>query len=211
MKQPFVLLQTAFLLAALCPCGVAWAGGHPPKANPASEYADVDAHPNEHVSVAAEPFDTEDRTKFFRLDYLKYELLPVRIIITNAGDRPVSLDDVRIQFLSASGDRLPAAIPDEIDRRMNDTRNPMDKYHTPIPLPHGRTHNQKIDQDIADFGFSTTLVEPHTTLSGFLFYDVSGVDKPWLRGAQIYIKVMKDADGKELFPFTIDLDKLPQH
>ena len=203
MKRSF-----AFLLAALTLCAGARAAGRPPEAAPAPEYADVDTHPNEHVSIAADPFDTEDQTHFFRLDYLKYGLIPIRIIITNTGDRPISLDDVRIQFLSAANDRLPAANPDEIDRRMNDTSNPMDKkLKLPIPLPHGATHNQKIDQDMNDFGFPTTTVEPHTTLSGFLLYDISDVQKPALLGAQIYVKMVKDHDGNPLFPFTIDLDK----
>jgi hypothetical protein len=205
MKRRF-----AFLLAVLTLCAAAWARDHAPEAGTAPEYADVETHPAEHISVAADPFDTEDRARFFRLDYLKFDLLPVRVIITNTGDKPVSLDDVRIQFLSAANDRIPAALPEEMDRRMNDTSNPLDKRHYPIPLPKGKTHNQKIDQDLQEFGFPSTLVEPHSTLSGFLFYDVSGLDKPADKGAQIYIKMMKDRDGKELFPFTIDLDKLPK-
>ena len=205
MKRRF-----AFLFAVLTLCTGAWAAGHPPKAGAASEYADVDTHPQERVSIAADPFDTEDSTRFFRIDYLKYGLLPVRIIITNTGDRPILLDDVRIQFISATNDRIPAATPDEIDRRMNNVSNPMDKYHFPIPLPKGKTHNQKIDQDMNDFGFSTLTVEPHTTQAGFLFYDVSGLETPVLRGAEIYVKMVHDADGKDLFAFTISFDKLPK-
>jgi hypothetical protein len=204
MKRGFALL-----LAVLTPCAVARAAGAPPDAGTAPEYADVDTHPNERVSIAADPFDTEDRARFFRLDYLKYGLMPIRIIVTNTSDRPISLDDVRIQFISAENDRLPAANVDEIDRRMNDTSNPMDKtIRVPFPLPHGKTHNQKIDQDMYDFGFPGTSVEPHKTLSGFLLYDVSTLDKPVLRGAQIYVKMVKDHDGNQLFPFTIDLDKM---
>jgi len=203
MKRPF-----AFLFAALTLCAAAWAASRPPDALTAPDYPDVDAHANERVSIAADPFDTEDRTRFFRLDYLKHGLMPIRIIVTNAGDRPVSLDDVRIQFISAANDRIPAALPEEMDRRMNNVSNPLDKPRLPIPLPHGATHNQKIDQDLRDFGFQTTLVDPHTTIAGFLFYDVSDLEKPVLQGAQIYVKMVKDADGRDLFPFTIELDKL---
>ncbi|HXB62851.1 MAG TPA: hypothetical protein VNU94_08395 [Acidobacteriaceae bacterium] len=204
MKRGFALL-----LAALTLCAVARAAGHPPDAGTAPEYADVDMHANEGVSIAADPFDTEDRTHFFRLDYLKYGLMPIRIIVTNTGDRPISLDDVRIQFISAEDDRIPAANPDEIDRRMNHTGNPMDKkLNVPFPLPHGKGSNQKIDDDMYDFGFPGTTVDPHKTLSGFLLYDVSTLDKPVLQGAQIYVKMVKDHDGNELFPFTIDLNKM---
>jgi len=204
MKRPF-----AFLLAILLLGAGAQAGGRPPQAGAATEYADVDEHANEHVSIAADPFDSEDSTHFFRLDYLKYDLLPVRIIVTNTGDRPINMADVRIQFISAANDRIPAATPDEIDRRMNNVSNPMDHYHLPIPLPKGKTHNQKIDQDMNDFGFNALVVEPHTTQAGFLLYDVSGLDKPVLHGAAIYVKMIHDADGKDLFPFTISFDKLP--
>jgi len=204
MKRGFALL-----LAALTLCTVARAAGHAPDPGTAPDYADVESHGLEHISVAADPFDTEDRARFFRLDYLKYGLMPIRIIVTNTSDRPISLDDVRIQFLSAENDRLPAANVDEIDRRLNDTGNPLDKkLRVPFPLPHGQTHNQKIDEDMADFGFPGTLVEPHTTLAGFLLYDIHDLQQPVLRGAQIYVKMVKDHDGHELFPFTIDLDKM---
>jgi hypothetical protein len=203
MKRTFALLLTVLLLGA-----GAVAAKRPPEAAAATEYADVDDHANERVSIAADPFDTEEDTHFFRLDYLKYDLLPVRIIVTNNSDRPINMADVRIQFLSAANDRIPAALPDEIDRRMNNVSNPMDKYHFPIPLPKGKTHNQKIDQDMSDFGFNALVVEPHTTQAGFLLYDVSGLDKPVLRGAAIYVKMIHDAEGKDLFPFTISFDKL---
>jgi len=204
MKRGFALL-----VAALTLCAAARAAGNPPDAGTAPQYADVDTHPNERVSIAADPFDTADRAHFFRLDYLKYGLMPIRIIVTNTSDRPISLDDVRIQFISAGNDRLPAANVDEIDRRMNDTGNPMDRrLNVPLPLPHGKGHNQKIDDDMNDFGFPGTIVEPHTTLSGFLLYDVHDLQQPVLRGAQIYVKMVKDHDGNELFPFTIDLDKM---
>lgn len=203
MKRPFAYLLTAFTL-----CAAVQAADHTYKPPPASEYADVETHANEGVSIAADPFDTEERAHFFRLDYLKHDILPILITITNTGDRPIKLDDVRIQFVSATNDRIPAALPEEIDRRMNDTRNPMDrKLKLPIPLPAPKGPNKKIDQDMADYGFNAFAVQPHTTESGFLFYDVNGLDKPVLRAAQIYVKMIHGADGKDLFPFTIDLDK----
>jgi len=196
----------AFLLAA----GMAWncacAASHPPKALPASAYSMNEAHPQEGVTIAVDPFDTPERTKFLRVNYQKNDLLIVRVVITNAGDRPIKLDDVRIQFISAANDRIPAALPEEVDRRMSDVRDPTHKVlrsPLPIPLPQRSPIFRKVEQDMNEFGFNALTVEPHTTQSGFLWYDVSDLQKPVLRGAQIYVKMVKDADGKTLFPFTI--------
>ena len=46
---------------------------------------------------------------FFRLPYVEHGFLPVRVIITNDGDPALSLDDARIQFISANNDKIPAA------------------------------------------------------------------------------------------------------
>ena len=52
-------------------------------------------------------------------------------------------------------------------------------------------------------------IAPHSTASGFLFYDVKEIDDPLLKGAEIYVKQVHIADGKhvELFGFTVPFDK----
>ena len=49
-------------------------------------------------------------------------------------------------------------------------------------------------------------MEPHTTRAGFLFYDVSDLTHP-LRGARLYLRELRNADGDELFSFEIPFDK----
>jgi hypothetical protein len=49
-------------------------------------------------------------------------------------------------------------------------------------------------------------VEGHTTRAGFLFYDVEGLTNP-LVGAKLNLRMLRNADGKELFYFEIPLDK----
>jgi hypothetical protein len=199
MKRPIV-----FLLAVMLLCGGTAVASKPPKALPASAYPAVDAHPQERVSIAADPFDTPERTGFLRANYLQNDLMIVRIIVTNASDRPIHLDDVRMQFISAANDRIPAATPDEVERRMSDVRDPTHKVlKSPIPLPKRAPKIKKVEDDMNEFGFSALTVEPHSTQSGFLWYDVSDLPKPVLHGAQIYVKMVKDADGKDLFPFAI--------
>ncbi|HEY0307217.1 MAG TPA: hypothetical protein VGB94_03595 [Acidobacteriaceae bacterium] len=199
MKRPF-----AFLLTMVVLCGGAGASGKPPKAQPASTYSAVDAHPQEGVTIAVDAFDTPERTGFLRLNYLQKDLMLVRVIVTNTSDRVIQMDDVRMQFISADNDRIPAATPEEVERRMSDVRDPSHKvWKSPIPLPQKAPKIKKVEQDMAEFSFNALQVQPHTTQAGFLWYDVSGLATPVLRGAQIYVKMVKDADGKDLFPFTI--------
>ncbi len=44
--------------------------------------------------------------------------MPVRLIVTNHGDRPISLRDARILFETAAGDRIQAAEPEDVERLM---------------------------------------------------------------------------------------------
>ena len=54
--------------------------------------------------------------------------------------------------------------------------------------------------------FAAHAVEPHSTQSGFMFFDVGGLSSP-LPGATIDITGVADAKGNELLYFEISLDK----
>ena len=180
-----------------------------PPAKPAAQYVAFDTHPNEHVTIAADPcIDTKD-CSFFRLPYVEHGFIPVRVIVTNDSDTALSLDDARIQFISADNDKIPAATLDDINRRLFSTRSAMG---TKIPLTPITIHHDALDkkviEDDADFGFQTTTVKPHTTLAGYLFYDVRNLDDPPLKGAELYLKMIHTADNqKQLFAFTIPFNK----
>ena len=61
-------------------------------------FAAVEVHDEEQVAIAAEPYDTKEKESIFRVDYLGHGVMPVRLIVTNNGDRPISLRDARILF-----------------------------------------------------------------------------------------------------------------
>ncbi|HYK34952.1 hypothetical protein [Alloacidobacterium sp.] len=200
------------LLAASC-VGESSAFEHgPPPAKDAATYPAVDIHQTEHVAIAAVPWNTEEKIKMFRVDYLEHQFLPIRIIITNSGDRPISLNDVRINFVSAHGDRIPAAEADDIERRIS----LRDKEGENIPVgpihihTKPKTPNGKVEEDFEEFEYAALVVEPHTTRAGFLFYDIQGLGSSPLRGAKLLLREVKDADGKELFYFEIPFDKYLQ-
>jgi hypothetical protein len=188
-----------------------------PPAKPANEYAAFDPHPKEQVTVAAEPCSDPKDCDFFRLPYIQHGFIPVRVIFTNDSDAPLSLDDARIQFISINNDKIPAATDDDIQRRLFSTKGTKGRQ-VPLPLPlppitlHDKPVDKQITQDENDFGFSSTTVKPHSTLAGYLFYDVRQLDEYPLKGAEIYIKMVhtapdKDGNKKELFDFNIPLEK----
>jgi hypothetical protein len=203
---------TLALLAALS-VGQSLAFEHgPPPEKDAATYPAVDIHQAEHVAIAAEPYNTEEKVKMFRVNYLEHQFLPIRIIVTNSGDRPISLNDARINFISAHGDKIPAAEPDDVERRIS----LKDKEGSHIPIGPIKLHtkpktpNGKVDEDFSEFEYAAIVVEPHTTRAGFLFYDIQGLGSAPLHGAKLVFRQLKDADGKELFYFEIPFDKYLQ-
>ena len=181
-----------------------------PVVQPASSFAAVETHPNENVAIAAEPYDTKEKEAIFRVDYLSHGVMPVRLIVTNLGDRPISLRDARILFQTPAGDRIQAAEPEDVERLMTRKEREGKKLPMPGPIPSikmkPKASDKEIEQDFDTFEYQALVVEPHTTRAGFLFYDVSQLDHP-LKGAKLHLHMLRDADGKELFYFEIPFDK----
>jgi hypothetical protein len=182
----------------------------PPPVQPATTFAAVEVHEDEKVAIAVEPYDTRAREAIFRVDYLSHGVMPVRLIVTNNGDRPISLRDARILFLTAAGDKIPAAEPEDVERLMSQKERQGSKIPMPGPIPNIKLKPKASDKDVeADFDtfeYQALVVEPHTTRAGFLFYDVSDLDHP-LMGAKMHIVKLRNADGNELFYFEIPFDK----
>jgi hypothetical protein len=188
----------------------AWAGDHTtPPIQPATTYPAVEVHDKEHVAIAVEPYDTKEKESIFRVDYLGHGVMPIRLIVTNNGDKPISLKDARILFYTAGGDRIQAAEPEDVERLMTRTDREGKKIPLPGPFPSikmkPKASNKEIEADFDQFEYQALVVEPHTTRAGFLFYDVSQLRHP-LEGAKLNLHTLRNADGQELFFFEIPFD-----
>ena len=203
-RRSFIAPLTCGLLL-LCARVVA-AEHPPPPAGVATSYAAFVAHPDEHVTIAADPYNTREKASCFRIDYLKYGFMPIRVIVTNDGDKPINLEQARIHFITASGDKIPAAEPEDVERRTTDIKSVTGPKIAVPGLPKPKSKNSKVDEDFQEFEYQALVVEPHTTRAGFLFYDVQGMDNP-LKGAKLYLRRLQASDGKELFYFEIPFDK----
>lgn len=213
-SRPFLRLTRALpLLPLLLVLGTAAMPSHAedvPQAREATEYPDADVHAKEQVAIAAEPFDTPQKCKVFQVDYLKYRFMPFRIIVTNEGDRPVSLKDARIYFISATGEKVQAAEPEDVERRLKpaDSGRGLGVPIGPIRLhPKGKDWDKKVQEDFDRFEYGALAVEPHTTRAGFLFYDMDGLGKTPLRDAKMVFRELRNADGQQLFYFEIPFNK----
>lgn len=180
----------------------------PPPAQNADQYPAFDRHADDHLSVAVDPYETPQKASIFRVDYASANIIPIRIIITNEGDLPISLDNARIDFITAAGDKVPAAEPRDAERAIDRPADPRNKIPIgPIKIGgKGKNQDKKIEQDFSEFQYSAIAVEPHTTRAGFLFYDLQDLESP-LTGAHLELRRIQSSDGRELFAFEIPFNK----
>lgn len=202
--------RSALIIAIAVLCVSAWAAKEfvMPRAYNAKTYPARDEHPMEKVTVAADPYDLPDKANIFTVDYLEKGFLPVHLIVTNDGDTPVVLKDMRVQMNLRDRSKVFAADRDDLLRRITTTKQGgPGGYPSPVPLPKKRSGVPKGALDeIERASFAAKVVEPHSTQSGFLFFDVSDLRNP-LAGATLYVNDVKDADGKELMYFEIPMEK----
>lgn len=175
-----------------------------PKA--ASTYPAHDAHIDEKVTVAADPYESPEKAEIFTVKWNAEGFLPVYLIVTNDGDEPVSLTGMQAQWITSRHDKISAATNDDLYRRLAHVGP-----GTPLPLPFPRTSvkgavSKKAAGEINSAQFSAKAVEPHSTQSGFVFFDVSGIPSP-MQGASLYLTGLHNAKGSELFYFEIPVQK----
>lgn len=178
-----------------------------PKVANANTYASKDAHPNEKVTVAVDVYNAAPKDDIFITHYSEEGILPVLLVITNDGDQPITLKEMRAEFVTGGRAKLEGLDVDDVFRRVahiQGTSNP--RTVGPITLP-GGNKNKKAQQqydEITRAHFAAQAVEPHSTRSGFLFFDVANIKQP-VAGAHLYLTGVLDGRGNELMYFEVPL------
>ena len=210
-RHYFFAFKTAWILFGVSLFSVLCFAGKDfvmPAAQPAKTYPARDEHPTESVTVAADPYDMADKAGIFAIHYSELGFLPVFVIITNDGDQPVALADLKAQLVTADRTKLSPATTDDIYRRVSHPTASAGRT-TPLPFPgkkvKGTVSNQQLDE-MQRSQFAARAVEPHSTQSGFMFFDVTGISTP-LHGAHFYLTGVRDAKGNELMYFEIPMEK----
>ncbi|MGA8541831.1 MAG: hypothetical protein WB566_20170 [Terriglobales bacterium] len=180
-----------------------------PVAQPARTYPAHDDHASEKVVVAVDPYDLEDKASIFSVNYRNYGYMPVFFVITNEGDQPVSLVGMKAQLNTKDRSKLFPASMDDLQRRLSHPSRNDGRITLPIPLPKKEVKggvNRKTWDEIEQAQFGAEAVEPHSTVRGFLFFDIEDIANP-LADASFYLMGVHDAKGNELMYFEIPMEK----
>ena len=178
-----------------------------PQAQPAKTYPAHDEHPLENVAVGVDPYDLAEKTTIFSVRYSEIGFMPIFVVVTNDGSQPVELSGMKAQLVTVNRAKLAPSNEDDIARRLTRPSANTNKY--PIPFPTKKVRgglSKQALEEIQNAQFVAKAVEPHSTQSGFLFFDVSDLSTP-LAGAHFYLTGVRDAKGNELMYFEIPLEK----
>jgi hypothetical protein len=181
-----------------------------PAAQPAKTYPAHDDHSDEELAIAADPYDTPDKAKIFSIDFRDHGFLPIFFIVTNDGPQPVSIANMHIT-LTVNRAKFTPISTDDISRRLSNPQANTNPGANPLPFPIPRkkvkgTISKKEMDEIESSQFAAKAVEPHTTQSGFLFFDIADLPTP-LAAAHLYVNGVTDAKGAELMYFEIAFGK----
>jgi hypothetical protein len=160
----------------------------------------------DRVTIAVDPYNTPEKAKVFNQKYSEIGFLPVYLVITNDSDGPISLADVKPEYVTADRTKMQPATEDDIDRRIS--RPSAKTTPSPLPFPTKKVKggiSEQIREEIHNSRFAAEAIEPHSTHSGFLFFDISGISEP-LAGAHFYLTGVRDANAKELMYFDVSMD-----
>ncbi len=127
------------------------------------------------------------RRTIFSVHYSEIGFLPIFVVVTNDGDQPVELSGMKAQLVTVNRAKLSPATEDDIARRLTRPSASTNRY--PIPFPTKKVKgglSKQALEEIQNAQFVAKAVEPHSTQSGFLFFDVSGISVP-LAGAHFYL------------------------
>jgi hypothetical protein len=177
-----------------------------PRAENAGTYPSKDSQSDKKITVAVDLYDTAPKDDIFNTRYVQEGILPVFLVITNDGDKPISVTKMTAELVTATRTKLEALAADDVVRRVAhinaSSTNP--GHAGSIPIPFGNK-NKKAQQQLDEINrarFGAFAVEPHSTQSGFLFFDIQDVRNP-TQGAHVFLSGVRDAGGNELMYFDI--------
>ena len=175
----------------------------PFQAEPAASYACRQTI--EKVTIAADVFDKQEKTSqaFGKLNPNRYGILPVLVVIQNDSSAALTLETMRVAYISESRQKIEATPAREVPY----TRGPKQPsvYNPPLPrLPKtGSSKNPLSAWEIEGRAFSAKMLPSGQSASGFFYFQA-----PYQSGSVLYISGIQEAGSRrELFYFEISLDR----
>lgn len=202
MKRAVAAFKSVVLLLSIC------AAQGADKEKP-FQPGPVESYPcrltQEKVTVAAEPFETEAETKtaFGKLNPNRYGILPVLVVIRNDSEATIRLDEMRVEYITATRQRIEATPASEVAKTDSPSRPRVTPGPWPGRVPRGTRNSPLRAWEIEGRAFVARMLPPGETASGFFYFQA-----PHRAGATLYVTGLKEArSGRALFYFEIPLDK----
>jgi hypothetical protein len=155
------------------------------------------------VTIAVDPYNTPDKEKtaFGKLDLYGYGVLPVLVVIGNAGDKAIRLDELRVEYTGPNGNHVQATPAQDV-RYLNGPNSPTIIPGPPglPPIGHGKK-NPLNAWEVEGRAFAAKMLPAGQSASGF-FYFQTGLQQ----GATIYLNGLSEAgSGQQLLYFEIPI------
>ncbi len=160
----------------------------------------------QNLTVAAQPFRTDAETSaaFGKLNPNRYGVLPILVVIRNDTDKTLSLESMRLQFVTPDRESIEATPPADI-RYLQGANQPK-LYGGPIPgrPPHISKKKSPLDVwEIEGRAFTARMLPPKESASGFFYFRA-----PYRSGSKLFLRGIREAaTGQEWFYFEIPFDK----
>ena len=168
---------------------------------PASSYPAKQT--NDHVTVAAVAYDTEElaHTAFGKLNPNQYGVLPVLVIIQNDTDQALKLEHLDVEYTEIDGQRVEATPAGRSADAGWHRRGRTCRWPRPYPSI-GSTKTRWMCGKSTARSFAAKLLPPHESANGFFYFQTT--HRP---GSKFYLSGVKvAATGQDVFYFEIPLE-----
>ena len=171
------------------------------QAKPADQYPNKQV--SEGVTIAAEPFITDDQTKdaFGKLNPWRYDILPVLVVIRNDSQNAIRLEKLHFEYELPDHSKVNATPAADVKYDKGPSR-PKAAIGPLGGVKVGGGKNPLNVPEIEIRGFSAKMLPPGETASGFIYFETDITSA----GSALYITGLQNAStGKDLYYFEIPL------
>ena len=158
---------------------------------------------NAQVTVAADPFDTEEKVKtaFGKNNPNPFGVLPMLVVIQNDSGKAIRAEQMKLEYIGSDRSRV-AATPAADVRYLKGPRRP-NVMAGPTGVPKVLKRKNPLDSwEIEGRAFAAKMIPPGQSASGFFYFEAK-----FHPGSRLYLTGLSEADtGKELFYYEIPFE-----
>jgi len=197
--MPFVF-KRLFLFLSIAAAFAADKESEKFEARPAAEYKARQTISKVTIGTQVFVSDEEARAPFGKNNPYKYGVLPVLVVIQNDGPQAISLERMKVEYVTADHNRI-YATPAKDVRFINGGQLPNVTVGPTGPKLGKQKKNPLAEWEIEGRAFAAKMLPPGQSASGFFYFQTG-----FMRSSTLVVNGLKDAkSGEDLFFFEIPL------